>query len=263
MKLNLINSPSSCELVSAWEKKTNSDSLNIDWMNINTKSCPNSNCKKKIEKNQGCNHMTCNKNAGGCGYEFCWICLDKWSLHGTSFYKCNFFDEKKSKENNSKDKIENLLDTKKNLEKFNFYFDRYNIHSRSLDHFGKLKNQINLWTNLFLEKNFCDIDFLKQGYSVVIEGLRFLKNTYIVGFFLKLESNYANLFLYNQNLLERNLDFLIEHLENEKKFRNIIDNDEFDSFNFEASKFRDEINDYSKATKKYISSLINEIKEKI
>ncbi|KAG9307464.1 hypothetical protein G9A89_017294 [Geosiphon pyriformis] len=37
----------------------------------NTKACPR--CKSKIEKNGGCNHMTC--KAPGCGYEFCWICL--------------------------------------------------------------------------------------------------------------------------------------------------------------------------------------------
>ena len=27
-------------------------------------------CRTRIEKNEGCNHMTC----GFCGYEFCWVC---------------------------------------------------------------------------------------------------------------------------------------------------------------------------------------------
>ena len=26
--------------------------------------------------------MTCRKEVGGCGYEFCWICLDEWKKHG-------------------------------------------------------------------------------------------------------------------------------------------------------------------------------------
>eukprot|EP00668_Euglena_longa_P045726 GGOE01061406.1.p2 GENE.GGOE01061406.1~~GGOE01061406.1.p2 ORF type:complete len:313 (-),score=91.48 GGOE01061406.1:159-974(-) len=37
------------------------------------KRCPR--CKHGIEKNAGCDHMTCRTSAGGCGYEFCWLCL--------------------------------------------------------------------------------------------------------------------------------------------------------------------------------------------
>lgn len=54
-----------------------------------TKACPK--CKKPIEKNGGCLHMTCKRVAGGCGHEFCWRCLRKWSFqeHG-SYYACTF-----------------------------------------------------------------------------------------------------------------------------------------------------------------------------
>ena len=40
------------------------------WINDNTKACPNSNCKKRIQKNEGCNHMTCKQ----CSTHFCWLC---------------------------------------------------------------------------------------------------------------------------------------------------------------------------------------------
>ncbi len=39
-----------------------------EWKEKNTKPCPN--CQVRIEKNEGCAHMTC-KN---CSYEFCWLC---------------------------------------------------------------------------------------------------------------------------------------------------------------------------------------------
>jgi len=79
-KCNLENhSPSNCNLTKLWLDKHSSESENINWILINTKQCPH--CHKNIEKNQGCNHMTCQKNSGGCGHEFCWICLKDWHTH--------------------------------------------------------------------------------------------------------------------------------------------------------------------------------------
>ncbi|CAE7059866.1 unnamed protein product [Rhizoctonia solani] len=46
----------------------------------NTKSCPR--CKRKIERNGGCDHMTCQR-PGGCGHEFCWECLADGGDHKT------------------------------------------------------------------------------------------------------------------------------------------------------------------------------------
>ena len=52
----------------------------------NTKRCPN--CGVAVSKNGGCNHMTCAASAGGCGYEFCWLCLGKFPR-----CDCNHFNE--------------------------------------------------------------------------------------------------------------------------------------------------------------------------
>lgn len=48
--------------------------------------CPK--CGVKIEKNEGCPHMTCTR----CGYEFCWMCRGQWNtaLHSgpVLFWRC-------------------------------------------------------------------------------------------------------------------------------------------------------------------------------
>lgn len=42
------------------------------WMAAHAKICPR--CHEAIEKNDGCNHITC-----PCGYHFCWECLGAWN----------------------------------------------------------------------------------------------------------------------------------------------------------------------------------------
>ena len=62
------------------------------WMKANTRPCPK--CDAPIEKNQGCNHMTCSNPA--CNYEFCWICRKDWRLHSTEtggYFRCNRWQE--------------------------------------------------------------------------------------------------------------------------------------------------------------------------
>jgi len=39
------------------------------------KKCPN--CNSRIERSEGCNHMTCSR----CGYEFCWMCRGHYTRH--------------------------------------------------------------------------------------------------------------------------------------------------------------------------------------
>jgi hypothetical protein len=43
----------------------------------NTKECPQ--CSTNIQKNEGCNHMTCSR----CRFEFCWLCKHPYHQHDT------------------------------------------------------------------------------------------------------------------------------------------------------------------------------------
>ncbi len=60
------------------------------WIKGNTKECPN--CHTHIEKNDGCDHMTCVR----CKHEFCWECLVSYShikRHGAYLHnrKCKHY----------------------------------------------------------------------------------------------------------------------------------------------------------------------------
>ncbi|XP_068449398.1 E3 ubiquitin-protein ligase RNF14-like [Clinocottus analis] len=56
--------------------------LSVDWMAFNSKNCPH--CFCKIQKNGGCNVMTCSQ----CRQLFCWACLTRLPSHGP----CNHFE---------------------------------------------------------------------------------------------------------------------------------------------------------------------------
>lgn len=79
--------PCACALVKLWLQKCRDDSETANWISAHTKDCPK--CQSAIEKNGGCNHMTCRN----CRYEFCWVCMGAWSEHRSSYYACNRYAE--------------------------------------------------------------------------------------------------------------------------------------------------------------------------
>lgn len=64
---------STCEQYQAWKRDNQGahDRFRL-WLSQNAKCCPQ--CNAPIEKNGGCNHMTCAK----CRHQFCWLCLDAY-----------------------------------------------------------------------------------------------------------------------------------------------------------------------------------------
>jgi len=76
------HAPLKCEFVDEWYLKAGKESSEYKVARI-TKPCPN--CQVRIQKNEGCNHMTC----VSCKYEFCWLCGTEWSKHQGDPYNCN------------------------------------------------------------------------------------------------------------------------------------------------------------------------------
>jgi len=124
---------------------------NALWITANTKRCPR--CGTAIEKDEGCNHMSCRK----CRKEFCWICMQDWTLHSDNtggYFQCNRFLDPSLLSDNNGDHQANededidmlwgeeqgnahaetmrLQARNKAMARFIHYFTRYTAHAQSV-----------------------------------------------------------------------------------------------------------------------------------
>ncbi|XP_015629588.1 probable E3 ubiquitin-protein ligase ARI1 [Oryza sativa Japonica Group] len=114
------HSPCPCAMWERWEAKCRGESMNVDWILANTKSCPK--CSKPIEKNGGCNHVRCK-----CGQCLCWLCgaatglAHNWtSIDGHS---CNRYDDAAEKR-----KVDGA---RRKVLRYAHYYERYKAHGDS------------------------------------------------------------------------------------------------------------------------------------
>lgn len=113
------HSPCPCAMWKLWEVKCNGESENVNWILANTKNCPK--CFKPIEKNGGCNLVTCE-----CGQHLCWLCGGatgfKHTYTSIEGHSCNrFVGEEKKKVDNAK----------RQLHRYTHYYDHFKIHGDS------------------------------------------------------------------------------------------------------------------------------------
>jgi ariadne-1 len=196
--------PAPCELVKKWLKKCADDSETANWISANTKECPK--CNSTIEKNGGCNHMTCRK----CKYEFCWMCMGVWSEHGTSWYNCNRYEEKsgsQARDAQAKSRV--------SLERYLHYYNRYANHDQSArldrDLYHKTeKKMVQLQSASGM--SWIEVQYL-HGASQALQTCRqTLKWTYAFAFYLA-RNNLTHIFENNQKDLEMAVEALSEMFE--------------------------------------------------
>ncbi|PWN32169.1 putative ariadne-1 protein [Meira miltonrushii] len=198
------HAPAVCEVVRMWIRKCEDDSETANWISANTKECPK--CDSSIEKNGGCNHMTCRK----CRHEWCWICMGPWSDHGNSWYNCNRFDEKAGA--NARDQ---QAKSRASLERYLHYFNRFANHDQS----ARLDRDLYKRTEKKMEEmqvsselTWIEVQFLKKAVDIVTECRMTLKWTYAMAYYLE-KNNMTELFEDNQRDLERAVEDLSEQLE--------------------------------------------------
>jgi len=251
--------PALCRTLREWQNKNSAESENVTWILANTKQCPH--CRKPIEKNQGCNHMTCNKIVGGCGHEFCWLCLGPWTDHNSStggYYKCNKYESEMQKESSSVKKEESQRTlAKTELDKYMFYFERYNNHLKAQklakQQLPEAEHKMQLLHDV---KHYPigELEFLREGAEQVIECRRVLKCTYVFGYYLEAGSE-KNLFEHLQQQLEENTEHLHELAE--KKLDEFLSQEALDRSPFYH--YKSNLTNYSQVTKRFLANLLDGI----
>jgi ariadne-1 len=196
--------PCPCGLVKRWMKKCEDDSETANWISANTKECPK--CNSTIEKNGGCNHMTCRK----CRNEFCWMCMGVWSEHGTSWYNCNRFEEK-----SGTDARDAQARSRQSLERYLHYYNRYANHEQSAkldrDIFHKTEKKMTLLQNQS-GLSWIEVQFLENASHALQQCRQTLKWTYAFAYYLA-RNNQTEIFEDNQKDLEMAVENLSEMFE--------------------------------------------------
>lgn len=203
--------PVSCHYLKAWIKKSNDDSETSNWIAANTKSCPK--CHTPIEKNGGCNHMTCTSTI--CKHEFCWVCHGPWTSHvGRAGYDCNRFNEEaKATQDVSREALNRYL----------HYATRYTNHQQSL----KLEHKLYATVKGKMEEmqsahmSWIEVQFLNSAVDSLCAARRTLCYTYAFAYYLK-SNNQAKIFQDNQGDLEMATEHLSGLLERDLGNQNLV-----------------------------------------
>ncbi|KZT24051.1 hypothetical protein NEOLEDRAFT_1135582 [Neolentinus lepideus HHB14362 ss-1] len=199
--LDSDHKPSSCKLVKLWLKNAKEDAGTASWIKANTRTCPK--CHQNIEKAGGCNRMLCRH----CKYQFCWLCMRKWEVHGYNDAVCSTWKEP--------DPDENMTDAKKSLEKWLFYFDRFNNHeaSASLEQglVERAKEKV-VEVQEASSMSWIEANFMETAVDELAKCRRTLKWTYAMAHFLA-AGNKKEMFEDLQANLEKAVEDLSQMLE--------------------------------------------------
>eukprot|EP01091_Cochliopodium_minus_P003229 TRINITY_DN1306_c0_g1_i1.p1 TRINITY_DN1306_c0_g1~~TRINITY_DN1306_c0_g1_i1.p1 ORF type:complete len:517 (-),score=130.26 TRINITY_DN1306_c0_g1_i1:55-1383(-) len=221
------HSPALCKMIMDWNIKKNKDVLESKDKMVILKNCPNpKGCTTIIEKNDGCQYMTCPT----CHYPFCWICETK-SAHEK--HNCNSF------------KIDpNLNPQLKELAKDEHFKKRFTFHEQSVLFQSKLKTKCEELVKILINHmSYNDTLFVEESRKTTIIAHRMLKDSYIFGYYIPENVN-IQLFEYIQGELESNTGRLEYYLEGDPKI---------------ACQKHLEIKDLSITIRKNIDSIIEDI----
>ncbi|KZT03467.1 uncharacterized protein LAESUDRAFT_744539 [Laetiporus sulphureus 93-53] len=193
--------PLICKFVLIWNKNAREDAGTAQWIKANTRTCPR--CRNSIEKNGGCNRIVCRH----CMLQFCWLCMQNWNVHGYNNDACNAWKEPEP----DAEKTE----AKQNLEKWLFYFDRFNNHELSARLDQELVERTEekmLDVQKSSELSWIEAKFMQQAVDELTKCRATLKWTYAMAYFLE-QGNQKQIFEDIQADLEKAVEDLSQLLE--------------------------------------------------
>ncbi|XP_059443482.1 probable E3 ubiquitin-protein ligase ARI7 isoform X2 [Corylus avellana] len=246
--------PVDCGTVAKWILKNSAESENMNWILANSKPCPK--CKRPIEKNQGCMHMTCTPP---CKFEFCWLCLGVWQDHGErtgGFYACNRYEA--AKQEGVYDEAEKRREMAKNsLERYTHYYERWASNQLSRQ---KALADLHQMQTVHIEKLSdlqctpeSQLKFIIEAWMQIVECRRVLKWTYAYGFYLH-ENEHAKkqFFEYLQGEAESGLERL--HQCAEKELQQFLNTESKPPNDF--NDFRTKLAGLTSVTRNYFENLV-------
>jgi ariadne-1 len=193
--------------------------------------------------------MTCK---APCGYQFCWLCRKKWSVHGYTA-ACNGYDQKKNDDGISDD----IKVKSKNLQRYAHYYQRWAANDAS---FKKASTDLKMVQTQQIEKlclSQCQPDdrlkFITEAWEQITECRRMLKWSYVYGYYLA-EEDIAKkqLFVYSQGEAESALERLHHCAEQEvKEFH-----DAAESPSPNLNNYRMKLTQLTKVTKSFFENLV-------
>uniref|UniRef100_A0A0D9W6L3 RBR-type E3 ubiquitin transferase n=1 Tax=Leersia perrieri TaxID=77586 RepID=A0A0D9W6L3_9ORYZ len=245
--------PVDCATVSKWILKNSAESENMNWILANSKPCPK--CKRPIEKNQGCMHITCTPP---CKFEFCWLCLGPWSEHGErtgGFYACNRYEA--ARQEGAYDDAERRREMAKNsLERYTHYYERWaanqSSRQKALGDLLSLQNDKLEKLSDIQSQPESQLKFIIEAWLQIVECRRVLKWTYAYGFYLP-EHEHAKrqFFEYLQGEAESGLERL--HQCAEKELQVYL---EAESPSKDFNDFRTKLAGLTSVTRNYFENLV-------
>ncbi|KAL1176631.1 hypothetical protein V6Z11_A04G171700 [Gossypium hirsutum] len=191
------------------------ESETVNWITVHTKPCPK--CHKPVEKNGGCNLVSCI-----CGQAFCWLCGGATGRDHTwsriAGHSCGRYIEDREKKTER---------AKRDLYRYMHYHNRYKAHTDSFKLESKLKETILEKVSISEEREsrLRDFSWVTNGLCRLFRSRRVLSYSYPFAFYMFGEELFKDemtneereikqhLFEDQQQQLEANVEKLSKFLE--------------------------------------------------